>query len=39
VSTLRAQAARRAARLRVVLISVAVVVILVLGVVAINILR
>ena len=39
VSTLRAQAARRAAWLRVVLISVAVVVILVLGVVAINILR
>jgi curved DNA-binding protein CbpA len=39
VSTLRALAARRAARLRVVLISIAVVVILVLGVVAINILR
>ena len=39
VSTLRAQAARRAARLRVVLISIAVVVILVLGVVVINILR
>src|SRR5205085_11475581 len=39
VSTLRAQAARRAARLRVILISIAVVVILVLGVVAINILR
>jgi len=39
VSTLRALAARRAAWLRVVLISIAVVVILVLGVVAINILR
>ena len=39
VSTLRAQAARRAAWLRVILISIAVVVILVLGVVALNILR
>ena len=39
ISTLRAQAAHRAAMVRVVLISVAVVVILVLGVVAMNILR